>query len=168
VSTARPPWPPLLGLVAAAALLISAHGLDRFGREGHLGPGFWPKAVLLALGMACLAKLAGDWRRRGRASRAAAAVPPVARGTLLAAIALIVLYVVATPLIGFPAATAAFIALFVILAGARRALTVTATAALGTVALLYVFVRLVYLPLPKGRGPFEALTVGLYRALGIF
>jgi hypothetical protein len=38
----------------------------------------------------------------------------------------------------------------------------------GTVILLYVFVKLVYLPLPKGAGPLEGLTIALYRALGIF
>ena len=33
---------------------------------------------------------------------------------------------------------------------------------------LYVFVKVVYLPLPKGVGIFEELTVTLYRLLGIF
>ena len=42
------------------------------------------------------------------------------------------------------------------------------TALLGTVVLLYIFIKLVYLPFPKGDGPFERLTLSLYRALGIF
>jgi hypothetical protein len=36
------------------------------------------------------------------------------------------------------------------------------------VGLLYLFVKVVYLPLPKGDGPFEMLTLWLYRALRIF
>jgi hypothetical protein len=36
------------------------------------------------------------------------------------------------------------------------------------VGLLHLVVRLVYLPLPKGDGPFETLTLALYRALRIF
>jgi hypothetical protein len=39
---------------------------------------------------------------------------------------------------------------------------------LGTVLLLYAFVKVVYLPLPKGEGGFEALTLLVYRALRIF
>jgi putative tricarboxylic transport membrane protein len=165
----RPPLAPLLGLIASVVLLVLAGDLDRFGRQGQLGPGFWPKVVLVGLSLACLAKLVGDWRARGRESSvAAAAAPPVARGTLGLAILLIVLYVFVTPLLGFPLATAAFIASFMALAGARTAGKIAGGAVIGTIGLLYLFIRVVYLPLPKGDGPFEALTVGLYRALGIF
>ena len=165
----RPPLAPLLGLVASVVLLVLAGDLDRFGRQGQLGPGFWPKVVLIGLSLACLAKLVGDWRAgRSGSSMAVTAAPPVARGTLALAVLLIVLYVFVTPLLGFPLATAAFIACFMALAGARTAGKIAATAVIGTVGLLYLFVRVVYLPLPKGDGPFEALTVGLYRALGIF
>jgi putative tricarboxylic transport membrane protein len=99
---------------------------------------------------------------------AVTAAPPVARGTLALAVLLIVLYVFVTPLLGFPLATAAFIACFMALAGARTVGKIAGGAVIGTIGLLYLFVRVVYLPLPKGDGPFEALTVGLYRALGIF
>jgi putative tricarboxylic transport membrane protein len=148
---------------------VLAGDLDRFGRQGQLGPGFWPKVALVGLSLACLAKLVGDWRAQGRESSVAAATaPPVARGTLGLAVLLIVLYVFVTPLLGFPLATAAFIACFMALAGARTAGKIAGGAVIGTIGLLYLFVRVVYLPLPKGDGPFEALTVGLYRALGIF
>ena len=54
------------------------------------------------------------------------------------------------------------------LGGIRSPLLLGLHAGGGTVALLYLFVKLVYLPLPKGDGPFEALTLALYRALRIF
>jgi hypothetical protein len=38
----------------------------------------------------------------------------------------------------------------------------------GTVLLLYVFIKFVYLPLPKGDGLFESFTLALYRALYLF
>jgi putative tricarboxylic transport membrane protein len=72
------------------------------------------------------------------------------------------------PRVGFPLATAGFVAGFMGLAGARSVAGIAAASLLGTVALLLVFVGAVYLPLPKGDGPFEALTIGLYRALGLF
>jgi hypothetical protein len=157
------------GLGAAVALAVLAGDLDRVTRAGQLGPGFWPRVVLAGLALSCLAKLAADRRARRRDTPAAAPVaPPIGRGRLAAAVALIVLYVAATPRLGFPLATGAFIASFMALAGARAAGGIAAGAVLGTVALLYLFVRVVYLPLPKGDGPFETLTVGLYRLLGIF
>jgi hypothetical protein len=54
------------------------------------------------------------------------------------------------------------------LCGARSVATIAASVVLGTVGLLLLFVRLVYLPLPKGNGPFEALTLALYRTLHLF
>ena len=158
---------PLAGLALAVALLVSARGLDEVAREGQLGPGFWPRLVLAGLGGACLLKAAGAWRGAGRAP-AAAAPEAIDRPRLVAGVALIVLYVLLTPWAGFPLATAAFIAGFMTLAGARAPLSIGANALLGTVLLLYTFVKLVYLPLPKGEGGFEALTLLVYRALRIF
>ena len=37
-----------------------------------------------------------------------------------------------------------------------------------TVSLLYLFVKVVYLPLPRGQGVVEDLTIALYRLLRIF
>ncbi len=60
------------------------------------------------------------------------------------------------------------VAQVVLVAGARAVPGIATTAALGTVILLYAFIKLVYLPFPKGDGPFERVTLTLYRALGIF
>ena len=82
--------------------------------------------------------------------------------------ALILLYVLAAPVTGFPLATVGFVAGFMWVSGARSAAGIAAGAVLGTVGLLYLFVKVVYLPLPKGDGPFEAVTLALYRLLRIF
>ena len=87
---------------------------------------------------------------------------------LALAIGAVLGYVAVLPFAGFPLATAGFVVAFMALGGARSRVGIAATAVAGTVALLYVFVKLVYLPLPKGDGPFETLTVALYRALRIF
>jgi len=92
----------------------------------------------------------------------------MSRRKLAVGIALIVLYVLATPVVGFPLATVAFIVAFMGLCGTRSVAALGANALIGTVLLLYLFIKLVYLPLPKGEGPFEAVSLALYRALGIF
>lgn len=157
---------PLLGVVIAIALLFASRGLDTVSAPGQLGPSFWPRLVLAGLVLGCLAKAWEEARRSVRDPEPDAR--PLARVRLAAAIALIVLYVVLTPLLGFLLATAAFIAAFLALCGARAPLVLAANAVAGTVLLLYLFVKLVYLPLPKGGGPFEPLTLAVYRALGIF
>jgi hypothetical protein len=159
---------PLLGVVVAGALLPWTWGLDVMARG--LGPGFWPRAALIGLGLACVAKLVEEVQR-GRAGTLVAprdTSAPISRGTLAGGIALIVGYVLLTPHAGFALTTALFIAAFLLLCGARSVPGIVANVAIGTVGLLYLFVKLVYLPLPKGDGPFEALTLGLYRALRLF
>jgi len=61
-----------------------------------------------------------------------------------------------------------FLLAFMRLVGMRRPLPLVVTATLGTVALLSVFVKVVYLPLPKGAGVLEDFTIFLYRLLRIF
>jgi len=163
---------PLGGLAVALALLLATRGLDQVVPGDQLGPGFWPRLVLLGLGAVCLARLVDAARRGARAAPAgrddASAAPPISWPKLAAAIALILLYVLATPVVGFPLTTLGFIAGFMWLCGTRSLVAITANVLLGTAGLLYLFVKAVYLPLPKGDGPFEALTLALYRALHIF
>ena len=167
--------PPLLGVILSLALLFYTRGLDQVVRGRQLGPGFWPRLVLIGLAAACLAKLTGALtRERGTRPGGALAVgaadgaPPLSRPKLAGAIALIVLYVLAAEPLGFALTTAGFIVAFMWLCGTRSPLAIAANALVGTVGLLYLFVKAVYLPLPKGDGPFEAVTLALYRLLRIF
>jgi putative tricarboxylic transport membrane protein len=158
---------PLLGIALAVALYPGTWGLDALAR-GQLGPGFWPRLALIGLALASAAKLVEEWRR-GRAGVAGVvARPSFSRVKLAAGIGAVVLYVLLAPLLGFALATAPFIAGFMALCGTRSVAVLTGSVAVGTTALLYVFVKLVYLPLPKGDGPFEAVTLALYRALRLF
>jgi putative tricarboxylic transport membrane protein len=163
-----PALAPLAGLVLALGLLAATRGLDDLAREGQLGPGFWPRLVLVGLAIVCALRVVMAWRGARVHRVADPDAAPLARGRLAIAVGLILLYVIATPILGFPLATAGFIAAFMIVAGARRARGVAAAAVGGTSGLLYLFVRVVYLPLPKGDGPLEAVTLSLYRLLGIF
>ena len=73
--------------------------------------------------------------------------------------------VVAMPLIGFPLSNLLFLILFMRLAGLRKKSTLFLTSTLGTLFLLYLFVKVVYLPLPKGGWFFDDLTIWIYRVL---
>ena len=158
----------LAGVLASGLLFLSTWALDAAVAPGQLGPGFWPRLVLIGLALACVLRL-GEERRAVRGGAPSPDLLPRVSATRLAVgMASIFAYVIATPLVGFPLATAAFIVVFMVVAGARAMPGIVATAALGTVVLLYAFIKLVYLPFPKGAGPFEDVTLALYRALGIF
>jgi putative tricarboxylic transport membrane protein len=156
---------PLAGVALAAALWPPTRALSELGRDGQLSPAFWPRLALLGLALACLAKAVQEARRP---AAAVLAREPISWPTLGAGVALVVLYAALVPVLGFPVTTAAFIVAFMALAGLRSTPGLGVSAVVGTIALVYVFVKLVYLPLPKGDGPFEALTLALYRALGVF
>jgi putative tricarboxylic transport membrane protein len=158
---------PLAGVVLAVALWPLTRSLSELAREGSLGPGFWPQLALLGLAAACLAKAWEELRRRPGtvAGEGPEAISP---RKLLLGIALLVAYAALAPVLGFPLTTVAFIVGFMALAGARSAGGLAASAAIGTVLLIYVFVKTVYLPLPKGAGPFETFTLTLYRVLRVF
>lgn len=77
-------------------------------------------------------------------------------------------YGVATTYIGFAFATFFVIVYWLLISGQRRALPILLTSSIATLAILYIFLKLAYMPLPKGVGVFHDLTIGLYRALGLF
>ena len=157
----------LAGVLGSGLLFASTWPLDALVPRGRLGPGFWPRLVLIGLALACLLRLREERRGSGDAA-SPGFLPRVSVSRLALGLACILAYVLAAPQVGFALATAAFIAGFMVVAGARRVPGIAATALLGTVILLYTFIKLVYLPFPKGAGPFEHVTLALYRALGIF
>jgi putative tricarboxylic transport membrane protein len=157
--------PHIAGILLSTALFFQARGLD----EVALGPGLWPRMVLVGFALACAAKLIVDVRCAYTATDACLADrPPISRAKLIVGIALIGLYALMAPVIGFPLATVGFIAGFMWVSGARSVPMIVGNVAVGTVLLLYLFVKFVYLPLPKGDGLFESFTLALYRALHLF
>ncbi|MBI3030985.1 MAG: tripartite tricarboxylate transporter TctB family protein [Candidatus Rokubacteria bacterium] len=158
---------PALIFLAGAGLFAAAGRLPVVPVPGQLGPDFWPRLILIGLMASCVLKILEVARgREGR--REPTALLPLSRPKLAGGMALVLGYPALAPLLGFPLTTFFFLLAFMRLAGMRRPLPLLATTLLGTVALLYVFVKVVYLPLPKGAGVMEDFTIFLYRLLRIF
>ena len=158
---------PLLICLAAVGLLFAAGRLPVVPMPGQLGPDFWPRLILVGLMGACVVKVLEVIRGRV-VTTDEAALPPFSLPKLTGTVALILSYAAVTPLLGFPLTTLLFFLAFMRLAGTRRSSQLLLISGLGTVALLYLFVKVVYLPLPKGTGVMEDFTIFLYRLLGIF
>ena len=157
-------------LAAAAALVVArryiAPGVDLEGMaRGFAGPGTWPKAMLYCVGACSVAVFFRNLFSL-KAERSAPAAYDDAK--LLPGIALLVAYGIGFMEIGMAWSTLIFLAGWLVLSGFRRPLRVVLVSVLGTVGVLYLFVKLCMMPLERGKGAFETATILLYRALGIY
>jgi len=77
-------------------------------------------------------------------------------------------YGVAVGYIGFTLATLGIIAYWLLIWGVRSPLRIILSSTIGTGCILVVFVKIGYLALPKGVGPFYDFTVWLFHTLHLF
>ena len=164
----------LLLFVAALVLLLVLNAQTHFrSAPDELGPRFWPRLCLAAmLVLTALDAALAFWATRRPSSAideaAAPARAPESMALLFAGLLLVIAYAVATVVVGFPLATMIFLVTFSYLGGYRHVLSLLVIAFATTLALLYIFVYLVYVSLPLGLSPFLEMNVALYRLLGIF
>jgi putative tricarboxylic transport membrane protein len=164
-----------VALAAGAFVLAAAFvapGVDVAAMtRGVVGPATWPKTMLYcaaaAAGLLALVRLL-EARANARRGAAAAGEGGYHEGRSLGAIALLLAYGFALPFVGIAWATLAFIAAWLVLGGLRRPLLVSLVSVLGTLGVLYLFVKVSLMPLDRGTGAFEQATVTLYRLLGIY
>jgi hypothetical protein len=149
-------------------------GEANFAADSLVGPSTWPRAMLL--GIACCAGLLvlrnallySEAGRDGAQPARAAFGDEFDNRKAALGVIILILYVGAIPLIGFAIATAGFFLLWLPYGGVRKPHVVVSVAVIGTIALLYTFVKLTMMPLDRGTGVFDSLTVALYRLLGIY
>jgi hypothetical protein len=161
---------PYAVLLALAAFFWSvASDIHYSHRVGNLGPGFWPKLAIgligvvsaLEIGRALLGRR-GSARGiadmlEGEAEEAPAAVDRH-RGLLLAGAGLTLAYGVFIPILGFPLATFLFLVAFMYVGGHRSHLVIWLSSAVGVFLFAIVFLKIVYVSLPRGIPPFDRIT----------
>jgi hypothetical protein len=166
----------VLALIVALALatwFVVSPGGGNLAAQSGVDPGAWPRAMLIGIAF-CSALLvirnvllyAGA--ERARAPAAATADDEFDNRKAAVGIAALIVYVVAIPVIGFALATVAFFLVWLPYGGVRKPHVLAGVAVIGTVVLLYTFVKLTTLPLDRGIGVFDSVTVALYRVLGIY
>jgi len=170
--------PELVTLVLCGFLWLPTGGFT--STIGGPGPALYPRVLIALLALSMVVRIVQQVRedRRGIAAEDADEAPleegaefdaSLMSGRRVAvAIALSVGYVFATLFLGWVVATFVFTIVFLVLAGKRNLLIVVPTALALSVGLAYVFVRIVYISLPTGVGPFDLATVWLFELLGIY
>jgi putative tricarboxylic transport membrane protein len=169
----------------AAWLYYAATQIDFHRRAGTLGPDVWPKLILGLMLAVCVYEIvrvlfSPEWRggapgmlqdmveaseaKRGGATGHAGPTSPL---LLLGGIALTAFYVWVIQRLGFVLATAPYIFAFIVLGGYRRWVVNAATSVLGTLLMMFFFMKVVYVSLPIGAEPFAQVTLALMRLMGI-
>ena len=151
-------------LAVSAGLYWAATRIEP-GTGGRIGPGVWPKAIVVFMALLCLYEIVKRLARRGEA-RAAAEEIPRAHRMLWWGIGLIVAYVLLVPWVGFFAGTLLFLWSFQVAGGFRRHALAGFIALIGTMFLVLVFMRIAYISLPLGEGPFKVLSIGVMKLIG--
>jgi len=175
----------IVGAVACYLFYI-AMNFEFHRRAGTLGPDFWPKAILALLIATCvyeigkrllsktpdvevggvLEEIVGE-SAETHADMGGTAAVESHPWLLLAGMALTAFYVFIIQSLGFFLATAPYLALFMVLGGYRRLVVMAVTSVLGTLLMLFFFMKVVYVSLPIGEAPFSAVTLFLMQVMGI-
>ena len=179
---------PYTAMLVVAVLLYYAATLIHVpggASSTRIGPDFWPKIIIGAMAALCIYEigkrlimgtvndtrgLTGGLDRPPPAANVAEQASrkaPSDNRKLAAGLALIAGFVFGVAYLGFFTATALFLALFSWAGGYRRPLPVALASVLGAFALLLIFMRVAYVSLPLGIGPFHGVSVVLLQLLGV-
>jgi putative tricarboxylic transport membrane protein len=179
---------PILIIVAAIVLLTfiteNPEQADAMAR-GIAGPITWPRVMLYGVIFFSALWLLLDLRhvhydyrehRDNPEARTIVSAPtnpvtnPEQAGDLKIwiGLAIIIAYGFLIPVLGFTIATLIYIVIWLLLGGIRKPVLITLVSLIGTVVMLYVFVKLALMPLDRGEGVFGEITLSIYRFLKLF
>jgi len=162
-------------------LLVTAYfyhlaGQFRFSaKAGHLGPDFWPKMLLALTMVACLyeiiktaffLRIAPSKEAAGEGSAKAESKKKTYPGLLVIGIVMTVAYAYFVTTLGFILCTFLYFALFMIVGRYRKTWAILANSVIGTLVLVVIFMKIVYVSLPPGQEPFSALTFFVLSLMG--
>ena len=162
-------------LAGAAFLFYDTRAFAALGRAGELGPDAWPKAILGLLMFVCAFEIGRrvlSWRHamvetKREADTAEEPEAPRYPWLLAAGIAITILYVPGVELLGFFTCTVLYLAAFMWIGRYRSIPVIVASSVIGALAFVVVFMKVVYVSLPLGAGPFREISIWLLGVLGI-
>ncbi len=165
---------PCFTLIFAVIVLIylqlnSANDSKLLVDQDGLGPISWPRVMLCGVIVSSLLWGAKRWKD-AKCNVSQISINKIAydNSKLVKGVSLITIYGIGITLIGFGYATFIFLLSWNWLGGTRSAPALLANSVIGTVTILYLFLKISYLPLPRGLGFMDDASIALYRFLGIF
>jgi putative tricarboxylic transport membrane protein len=160
----------------AAFLLYRAEHFEFTAPADQVGPDSWPKLVLYMI----MATSAVEGFRRllmAQRNRSAPTVVPMVDSpferepadmrVVFTCVATSLVYLALFEIVGFFFDTVAFVLALIWIGGFRRFWIALAVSAVTTLLFMLIFLRVIYVALPIGIGPFEWLSTSLMRLLGV-
>jgi hypothetical protein len=172
-------------LAVSGYFFTVAQGISAPGTGDQLGPDFWPKTFLVLMMLVCAIGIARVLLGRRRVfddafDRPTEGAPAAQLGgepeeepakryplLLFGGVVLCLGYVVLFDTLGFFLDTFSFMLAFILLGRYRRIGVAVATSLGGTLAFMYIFMKIVYVSLPIGSPPFSDVSIVLMRLMGI-
>jgi putative tricarboxylic transport membrane protein len=172
----RPTLPYLVVLAVGGFLYYTAGNFEFEQASGRIGPGAWPKLILLLMlasalwGAVSSALNAGNSAAPEPADDEAEALlspPEIYPWLVWTAVGLTLVYLFVMPLLGFFLATIVFSFALIYLGHYRRLVPVALLSVAIAFAFMFMFMRVVYVALPVGIAPFDRLSYALMAAMGV-
>ncbi len=176
--------PYVIVLAIVSYLYFLAAKMDFVAPGGRIGPDFWPKVILAMAMVACAYEIVKNLFS-GKADRElegvlasvlkdapmelpiAAAQEKTYPHLLWIGIAMTVAYAVLIDKLGFFLCTFIYLAAFMWIGRYRRIGVILVTSLVGSLAFMFMFMKIVYVSLPLGVDPFSQVSFLLMRLMGI-
>ena len=157
-------------------LLLALAGLTYWGaghisytaRPGQLGPDVWPRLAAALIAAVCIYELVRSLTAQRQTIRGVAETldkesqsaeeAPAYPKLLLAGGALTVAYGLAVPVLGFLLASFLYLVAFMYVGRYRAHAAIWISSLAGTALFALIFLKLVYVSLPRGVPPFDSIT----------
>lgn len=157
----------ICGVIFFASLYLYAIAASYKGHEiyGKLGPGFWPKFILICMMILSLLVAVDAFRALKKSAgekQPKAAKSAVGRIRFFSALILIIAYFFLMNIIGFIALTPFFLVAFMILLGEKSWFWMIILSVGMTIVIILAFTQAMYVPLPRGVGIFHDFSVLFY------
>ncbi len=150
---------------------------------GRIGPDFWPKTILLLAMATCVYEIVkslffgkADHEIGGVLQSIVADAPDSAADEpaqktypwrLIIGMLLTLAYAFLIEALGFFVCTMLYLAAFMYVGRYKKLGVIAASSVIGSLLFMFVFMKIVYVSLPLGQGPFGELSILLMRLMGI-
>jgi len=166
--------PNLVLLALAGFGYVEAGHFDAGADATRVGPDLWPRIVCIVLALTSLIGLVAGLTEGpelpAESDEAAAGIPVVPEThPQLVWIGVITtgIYVAALPELGFLCATFLYAMALLVTGGMRRWALVPVAGAILAIVFTVIFMKIVYVALPLGEGPFKDVSLFAFRLLAI-
>ena len=172
----RATLPYLVVLAVGRLSLLPAANFEFEQSSGRIGPGAWPKLILILMLVTALWGAVSTALRRGKSDadaedadeiEALVRPPEIYPWLVWLAVAATLGYLLILPVLGFFLATIVYAFVLMYLGQYRRFVSAALLSVAIAFAFMFMFMRVVYVALPVGIAPFDRLSYALMAAMGV-